>query len=294
MHYFTRNIGDYHKKAGRLSILQHGAYTLLLDACYDRERFPTLEEAIDWTWAHSAEERKAVEFVLRKFFILEDGLYVQDRIREEIEAYRQKGITNKRIAVEREEKRRAEKNVSSTTRAHGVNDAPPNHKPITNNQEPLTNNQQPITNKNLKAADADASVCVDASQSSPPAKRVAKPKEESKGVQTWVAYSNAYYSRYGVDPVRNAKTNSMITQLVDRLGEDDAPHVAAFYIHHSNSFYVANGHSVGMLLRDAEKLRTEWATGRKVTQTMARQVDRTASNAFANMLTAQEQGNDRK
>ena len=141
MHYFTRNIGDYHKKAGRLSILQHGAYTLLLDACYDRERFPTLEEAIDWTWAHSAEERKAVEFVLRKFFILEDGLYVQDRIREEIEAYRQKGITNKRIAVEREERRRAEKHASSTTRAQGVNDSSPNQEPITNNHKPITSNQ---------------------------------------------------------------------------------------------------------------------------------------------------------
>jgi hypothetical protein len=147
---------------------------------------------------------------------------------------------------------------------------------------------------NPESSSQPPAVCVDASQSSPAAKRAAKPKQETKGAETWGAYSNAYYSRYGVDPVRNAKINSMITQLVDRLGEDDAPHVAAFYIHHSNSFYVANGHSVGMLLRDAEKLRTEWATGRKVTQTMARQVDRTASNAFANMLTAQEQGNDRK
>ena len=39
MHYFKFNIGDYHKKAGRLSMLQHGAYTLLIHACYDREKF---------------------------------------------------------------------------------------------------------------------------------------------------------------------------------------------------------------------------------------------------------------
>lgn len=32
MHHYRRNIGDYHKKAGRLSILQHGVYNLL-DAC---------------------------------------------------------------------------------------------------------------------------------------------------------------------------------------------------------------------------------------------------------------------
>ena len=59
MHYYKRNIGDYHKKAGRLSILQHGAYTLLIDSCYDREVFPTMEKAIDWCWASSKEEIEA-------------------------------------------------------------------------------------------------------------------------------------------------------------------------------------------------------------------------------------------
>lgn len=87
MHYFKRNIGDYHKKAGRLSMTEHGAYTLLLDACYDRERFPTLEEAVDWCWARSVEEVTAVTFVLSKFFDLVDGRYVQTRIQDEISAY---------------------------------------------------------------------------------------------------------------------------------------------------------------------------------------------------------------
>lgn len=88
MHYFKRNIGDYHKKAGRLTMLQHGAYTLLLDACYDRETFPTLEQALDWCWASTDEEKDAVEFVLKKFFILENGLYIQHRIQDELEKYR--------------------------------------------------------------------------------------------------------------------------------------------------------------------------------------------------------------
>lgn len=131
MHYYKRNLGDYAKKAGRLSMLQHGAYTLLIDACYDREQFPTLDEAIDWTWASSAAEIEAVEFVLRKFFVLEDGRYVQKRIQEEIADYHDKSATNARIAKERESKR----NESSTNRARTVNEAPPNQEPITNNQE---------------------------------------------------------------------------------------------------------------------------------------------------------------
>lgn len=142
MHYFKKNIGDYAKKTGRLSMLQHGAYTLLIDSCYDRERFPTLDEAIEWTWASSKEEIEAVEFILKRFFTFEDGVYTQTRIKEEIADYHKNAETNKRIALEREAKRKQNDtkrerivNEASPT----VNEPPPNHKPLTKNQEPLTN-----------------------------------------------------------------------------------------------------------------------------------------------------------
>ena len=140
MHYYKRNLGDYAKKTGRLSMLQHGSYTLLIDSCYDRERFPTMSEAIDWTWASSKEEVEAVEFVLRKFFTLEDGVYVQQRIKDEIAEYHAKAETNQRIAMEREAKRAANR----TNRARvvdapspGLHEPPPNHEPGTTNQEPV-------------------------------------------------------------------------------------------------------------------------------------------------------------
>ena len=137
MHYYKRNIGDYAKKAGRLSMLQHGAYTLLIDACYDREQFPTRDEALDWTWASSAVEIEAVDFVLAKFFVLEDGKYVQTRIQEELNEYLKNVATNTRIANERETKRKE----NSTNRARVVNEAPPNHEPLTINHKPITNTQ---------------------------------------------------------------------------------------------------------------------------------------------------------
>jgi uncharacterized protein YdaU (DUF1376 family) len=141
MHYFKRNIGDYHKKAGRLTMLQHGAYTLLLDACYDRELFPTIEEAIDWVWASTDQEIAATTFVLNKFFVLTDGVYIQHRIESELDQYHKNSATNKRIAQEREAKRKNK----STVRAQSVDEAPPNHKPLTN--KPLTNNHTPAINR---------------------------------------------------------------------------------------------------------------------------------------------------
>lgn len=146
MYYYKKNIGDYHKKAGRLSMLQHGAYTLLIDSCYDREVFPTLDDAINWTWACSTEEIEAVEFVLKRFFTLEDGLYTQKHIKEDLEKYHKNSETNKRIALEREAKRRGK----STKRVPTVNEAPPNQEPLTNNQEPLT--KEPLTKVNKAIA----------------------------------------------------------------------------------------------------------------------------------------------
>lgn len=140
MHYYKRNLGDYAKKAGRLSMLQHGSYTLLIDACYDREQFPTLEEALDWAWASSAAEIEAVEFVLRKFFTLEDGRYVQKRIQEEVAEYHVKATNNARIAQERETKRKEKQTERARTvdeSAPEQHESPPNHEPLTINQEPV-------------------------------------------------------------------------------------------------------------------------------------------------------------
>ena len=118
-------------------MLQHGAYTLLIDSCYDREVFPTLEQALEWTWASTEAEVEAVKFVLSRFFVLDiQGTYIQDRILTELLNYQKNADTNKRIADEREAKRRA----NNTKRVQVVDEATPN-------QEPLTINHKPIKDK---------------------------------------------------------------------------------------------------------------------------------------------------
>jgi len=152
MHYYKRNLGEYAKKAGRLSMLQHGAYTLLIDSCYDREEFPTLDQAIEWTWASSKEEIEAVEFVLRRFFTLENDRYVQNRIKEELIEYHSKAEINKRIANERETKRKENR----TNREQSVNESPPKQEPVNSKQETGTINQEPLNSKTLSPSARDA------------------------------------------------------------------------------------------------------------------------------------------
>ena len=96
--------------------------------------------------------------------------------------------------------------------------------------------------------------------------------------KTWAAYNDAYFDRYGTEPVRNAQINSQVKNFVKRLGHEEAPHVAGFYVRSNSSFYVQRLHSFGNLVTDAEKVRTEWATGRSMTATRARQIDKTQAN----------------
>lgn len=98
---------------------------------------------------------------------------------------------------------------------------------------------------------------------------------------TWKSYSDAYFNRYGVEPVRNAAVNTSIKSFVQKLPHSEAPHVAAFFVSHNDKFYVQKTHPVFLLLKDAEGLRTQWATGRAMTSTRAAQLDGTATNANA-------------
>ena len=117
----------------------------------------------------------------------------------------------------------------------------------------------------------------------PARKRASKPDTGS----VWDAYSQAYAEKYGVQPVRNAKVNGQLSQLVSRLGADEAPGVARSYIASRNGLYVASKHCVDLLLRDCEKLRTEWVTGNVGHQRDAREEDRmSATSAMAQRITA--------
>ena len=75
----------------------------------------------------------------------------------------------------------------------------------------------------------------------------------------------------------NAAQRGKMANFVKRIGADEAPGVARSYLNSRNGLYVSSKHCVDLLLRDAEKLRTEWATGNVGHQRDAREADRIAS-----------------
>lgn len=98
---------------------------------------------------------------------------------------------------------------------------------------------------------------------------------------TWSAYAVAYRDRHGTLPVRNAKVNANVKQLVKRLGAAEAPLVAQWFLRVNERMVVQGMHDLGLLLARCEAYRTQWVTNRQVTETSARQTDQTQSNLSA-------------
>ena len=95
-----------------------------------------------------------------------------------------------------------------------------------------------------------------------------------------------------MEPVRNRKGNSLIAQLVDRLGAMESPAVAAHFLRSNRQLYVASRHALDLLIRDAEAIRTDWATNSHPTETQARQADRTQAtgNVFNKLIEESRNG----
>lgn len=93
MNYYEHHLGDYAKDTGHLSMLEHGAYRILLDRYYSTEAGIPAAQAYRLARARSDEERQAVDVVLEEFFELVDGVWHNGRADEEIERARQRIVT---------------------------------------------------------------------------------------------------------------------------------------------------------------------------------------------------------
>lgn len=103
--------------------------------------------------------------------------------------------------------------------------------------------------------------------------------EAPKAGQVWDAYKGAYFSRYGKDPVRNARSNALCSQLIKRLGGDGAVSVVKFYLTHNKRWYIDKVHDLSACVGDAEGLHTQMLADHRVSSTEAMQADKGQSQA---------------
>lgn len=133
MNFYKHYLGDYARDTKGLSLIEHGAYRVLLDHVYaTEERLPDdLMELYRIAGAMTPAERKAVDKVAQRFFPVNgDGRRYNKRAEEEIQKHSGQVQANRLVAEERERKRKEQRSLlesidePSTNRS--TNDSP-NH-----------------------------------------------------------------------------------------------------------------------------------------------------------------------
>ncbi len=84
MNYYEHHLGDYSKDTAHLTMIEHGAYRLLLDRYYGTEQGIPADQVHRIARARTKDEKAAVDVVLSEFFQLVDGVWINRRAEEEI------------------------------------------------------------------------------------------------------------------------------------------------------------------------------------------------------------------
>jgi uncharacterized protein YdaU (DUF1376 family) len=140
LNFYKHYIGDFQRDTGHLSLTQRGAYLCLMHHYYATEKpLPNDHAALcRIAGAIDKAERDAVKAVMGFFAVCDSGL-MHARIEAEIHKAGTQADTNRRIALEREETRRQEREAqrladeASTKRA---TNREPSQTPDTRHQEP--------------------------------------------------------------------------------------------------------------------------------------------------------------
>ena len=144
MNFYKRHLGDIAKSCGDLSQGQMGAYDLLTDWHYSNEEPLPLDMKRVYRIgrAVSKAERENVDLVLGLYFDKTPEGYTQKRALEEMAKANAQADTNRRIAEEREAKKRSRtEHESFHEQGNESSNGPstkhqPSHKPLATSQEP--------------------------------------------------------------------------------------------------------------------------------------------------------------
>ena len=157
MNYYNRHIGDYAKDTPHLSLVEHGAYTLLLDWYYASEKPIPADKVYRIARAITPDEQGAVDTVLNEFFHLLDDVWHNKRADEEIEkAYKKIGAAQTNGKKGGRPPKNAEKKPSENP-DHNPEQNPTETQDITQTKPSTKAHQAPITNNQTKEVKPTAS-----------------------------------------------------------------------------------------------------------------------------------------
>ena len=137
VNHYPKHIGDYIRDTIGLSMLEDGAYTRLLDQAYASEiPLPAdKRELYRLARAASAAEKKAVDYVVSRYFTLTETGWVQTRVQKELVLYAEKAERSRQNGKSGGRPRKSEVTQKEPTGFPSGSESK-THKNLNQNQEP--------------------------------------------------------------------------------------------------------------------------------------------------------------
>jgi uncharacterized protein YdaU (DUF1376 family) len=125
LNWFKLYMGDYQRDTAALSLVEHGAYLMMLQLFYATEKpIPTGKALYRMLRAQDKEERDAIDAVINQFWTETPNGLVNARANIEIAKASNQADTNARIAREREGKRKVSRDGNETSTNRATNSQP--------------------------------------------------------------------------------------------------------------------------------------------------------------------------
>lgn len=94
----------------------------------------------------------------------------------------------------------------------------------------------------------------------------------------WDAYCEEFRRlRHTDPPPRNQVINSQLKAIMKRFGKEKSVEIVRHYFKMPKPFYLQKGYDIGILARDAHEIYVSMTTGVHITNTQARQMERSAT-----------------
>jgi len=87
------------------------------------------------------------------------------------------------------------------------------------------------------------------------------PKKRANGIPIWEAYRETYLARYKIEPLRNAKVNSLCCTIAEQLGATEGIVAVKFFVNSTERFYEQKAHDLAVCVKDLQKIFVQMKNG---------------------------------
>lgn len=116
--------------------------------------------------------------------------------------------------------------------------------------------------------------------------------ELKAGEQVRRAYIDAYFQKYGIDPINTncAKARAIFKSIVDQIGLDNAVGLCYAYLENNDPYFKKMAHPYGLLLSSMSKIHKEAITGQSYTGNYKDDIDARNKEKIDSFLKGESDG----